>query len=253
MPTYEHDKDLPESVAARAAQDDPSVMYLIVRKAHAASLEELLVASAAATCEVVARYAGDPRYADEFAYWASRSFRKVCLRANEKEWPKVLCLDAGDGAARGEVVVRALPPRRKSARERLLVGLQAYSPGVGELPSRPVALDDEAPTMALAVNADVVMSAGKLAAQVGHAVLLGAQAFGARDADAVARWASAGHRCVVLRASGAQWAALQRDERCAVVRDAGITEVAHGSETVLALAPGPPRAWSGLVRSLDRV
>jgi hypothetical protein len=66
MPTYEHDKDLPESVAARAAQDDPSVMYLIVRKAHAASLEELLVASAAATCEVVARYAGDPRYADEF-------------------------------------------------------------------------------------------------------------------------------------------------------------------------------------------
>src|SRR5688572_28335883 len=98
MPVYEHEKDHPDSVDARASQDDPSVMYLVVRKEHGASLEELLVAAARATLDAVTRYGDDPRYADEFAHWASRSFRKVCLRANEKDWPKVCALDAGDGA-----------------------------------------------------------------------------------------------------------------------------------------------------------
>lgn len=73
-------------------------MYLVVRKETAASLEGVMVAAARATYVVAARYADDPRYADTFGPWGSRSFRKVCLRANEKRWPQVA--DAAPRAAR---------------------------------------------------------------------------------------------------------------------------------------------------------
>ncbi|MDB4931691.1 MAG: peptidyl-tRNA hydrolase [Myxococcaceae bacterium] len=250
MPVYEHDKDHPESIDARAAQLDPWVMYLVVRRERAASLDGLLVAAAQATYDAAARLADDPRYRDAFGEWASRSFRKVCLRANEKDWPRVAELDGGDGAIDGEPVVRALPPRRKSERERLLVALQAYTAEVAELPARAPPVTGEAPAMVFVLNEAVPMRAGKLVAQIGHAVLLCAHAFGAREADAFAAWAAAGRPCAVRRASGEAWAALQREEACAIVRDAGLTEVAHGSETFLALPPRPPGAWSTRVRAL---
>ena len=253
MPVYEHDKDHPESVDARAAQDDPWVMYLVVRKEHSASVAALLVAAAQAAFDVTARFGDDPRYRDAFAEWSSRSFRKVCLRANEKDWPKVQALDGGEGAADGAAVVRALPPRRKSEREKLLVVLQAYTADVADLPTRPLPEPGEGPVMVFVLNAAVPMRAGKLVAQIGHAVLLCAHAFGAREAAAFALWDAAGRPCVVRRAAGDEWAALQREELCAIVRDAGLTEVAHGSETFLALAPQPMATWSARVRALAPV
>ncbi len=253
MPVYEHDKDHPESVDARAAQDDPWVMYLVVRKEHTASLEGLLVAAARATFDVTARYASDPRYRGAFAEWSSRSFRKVCLRANEKTWPQVSALDSGAGSDAGEVVVRALPPLRKSERSKLLIALQAYVAEVTELPSRAGFAPADARVMVFVLNGEVPMRVGKMAAQIGHAVLLGAHAFGAREAGAFEQWAAAGMPCAVLRASGEQWAALQREEDCAIVRDAGLTEVAHGSETFLAMVPKLEREWSERVRALPRV
>ena len=253
MPVYEHDKDHPESVDARAAQDDPWVMYLVVRKEHSASLEGLLAAAARATFDVTARFADDPRYRDAFAEWSSRSFRKVWLRANEKHWPQVGALDSGEGRDEGEVVVRALPPQRKSERSKLLVALQAYVAEVAELPSRASAVPGDAPVMVFVLNGAVTMRVGKMAAQIGHAVLLGAHAFGAREPEAYGRWEAAGMPCAVRRATGQEWAALQREEDCAIVRDAGLTEVAHGSETFLALVPRPEREWSARVRALPRV
>jgi peptidyl-tRNA hydrolase len=250
MPVYEHDKDHPESIDARAAQLDPWVMYLVVRRERAASLDGLLVAAAQATDDATAGLAADPRYRDAFAEWASRSFRKVCLRANEKDWPRVAKLDGGDGAIDGEPVVRALPPRRKSEREKLLVALQAYTADVAELPRRAPPLAGDAPAMVFVLNEAVPMRAGKLVAQIGHAVLLCGHAFGAREPEAFAAWAEAGRPCAVRRASGGQWAALQREEACAIVRDAGLTEVAHGSETFLALSPRAPGVWSARVRAL---
>ena len=253
MPVYEHDKDHPESIDARAAQDDPWVMYLVVRKDHPGSLEALLVAAAQATFDVAARFADDPRYRGAFAEWSSRSFRKVCLRANEKNWPAVLALDGGDGALDGAVAVRALPPRRKSEREKLLVTLQAYVADTAELPSRPVPVAPDGPVMVFVRNAAVPMRAGKLAAQIGHAVLLGVAAFGQREAERFGRWDAVGRPCAVRRASGEEWEAIQREEECAIVRDAGLTEVAHGSETFLALLPRPAAEWSARVRSLAPV
>jgi peptidyl-tRNA hydrolase len=250
MPVYEHDKDHPESIDARAAQDDPWVMYLVVRKEHSASVAALLVAAAQATFDVTARFGDDPRYRDAFAEWSSRSFRKVCLRANEKDWPKVRALDGGEGVSDGVAVVHALPPRRKSEREKLLVMLQAYTANLAELPTRAFPETVDGPVMVFVLNAAVPMRAGKLVAQIGHAVLLCVYAFGVREAVVFERWDAAGRPCAVRQATGVDWAALQREESCAIVRDAGLTEVAHGSETFLALAPQPKAEWSARVRAL---
>ncbi len=253
MPVYDHDRDREEAADARATQEDPSVMYLVVRKVHGCSLEALMVAAAQATLDCAMRWSDDPRYADEFAYWGERSFRKVCLRANEKEWPRVADFDAGVGRVNGEVVVRALPPRRRSAREKLLGQLQAYNAARAELAQTPVALDGNVTAMALVVNGALDMRCGKLAAQIGHAILLGATVFSSRDPDAMRAWAEGGFACAVLRAEGEVWGALQREEACALIRDAGLTEIERGSETVLALRPAVLSQWSERVRALPRI
>lgn len=255
MPVYEHDRDRPDLIEARASQKDPLVMYLVARKAHRASLEEFLVASVLATLDASLRLGGDARYSAAFAEWAARSFRKVCLRANEKEWPRVCELDSGVGEVGGEVVVRTLPPRKKSEREKLLVQLQAYTAEPSELASRPVANVGDAPVMVFVVNGAVPMRAGKLAAQVCHAALLAVGAFSRCESDRelLSGWYAEGARMVVRRAEGDAWEGLKHHERCALVRDAGITEVAKGSETVLALCPCAPSKWTERVRALAPV
>lgn len=253
MPVFEHDKDQPDSIEARAAQEDPSVMYLVVRKTHGASLEELLVASAWATLHALAEWGAHPRYAAEFAHWSNHSFRKVCLRASDKDFARVTELDGGDGRVRDEAIVRALPPRRKSAREKLLVQLQAYTAEASELPSHAIETDDDGLVMVFVLNGAVPMRAGKLVAQIGHAVLLAVSVFARSevDRDALTRWLESGMRAVVRRADADTWEALKREERCALVRDAGLTEVAQGSETFLALCPRERSQWSERVATLS--
>lgn len=58
-------------------------------------------------------------------------------------------------------------------------------------------------------------------------------------------------RAVVRRADADTWEALKREERCALVRDAGLTEVAQGSETFLALCPRERSKWSERVATLS--
>ncbi len=90
------------------------------------------------------------------------------------------------------------------------------------------------------LNPDVPMSAGKAAAQVGHATMLLAAAL---DAESLARWAELGYRCAVRTPETADWKSLLPgedpagawlDRRVVAVRDAGFTEVAPGTITVLA-------------------
>jgi peptidyl-tRNA hydrolase len=238
----------------RAAQEDPWVLYLVVRRAPTVSLEELLVAAARATVGVTA-LARDPAWAEAFRHWSARSFRKVCLRASEREWAALQELPGFtvEGAPGGAELLRALPPRLKSAREKLLVKLQAYTPALEAFPAASALPLPEAPTALLVVNSAVPMSAGKLAAQVGHAVLLAAELLGPRDPGALRGWAGAGHPCAVRRAEGERWASLRREAPCVAVRDAGLTEVPPGTETVLALAPQEPSRWGADLHALERV
>ena len=252
MPVHDSPQDDPEADRARAAQEDPWVMHLVVRMERPVALEALLAAAARATVDAYT-LADDPRYTESFRAWEARSFRKVCLRAAERDWPRVLELPAGSGKVGGVEVVRALPPRLRSAREKLLARLQALTdpPEGAPVAAEPPA-GDQQPVMLFVINASVPMRAGKMTAQVAHAVLMCEAALAPRYPEAFAGWDLAGRPCAVRLAPPGVWEALCRTEDCVVVRDAGLTEVTPGAQTVMALAPRPSGEWPAGVAGLPR-
>ena len=99
--------------------------------------------------------------------------------------------------------------------------------------------------MVVVVRQDLGMSRGKVAAQCGHAVL-GAYQLAQRVApEWCAAWAFRACAKVALRAdSEPQLLALLAAARAAglpsvVIEDAGRTEIAPGSRTVLGIGPAP--------------
>ncbi len=197
-------------------EDDALVMYLVVRRRTTRPFAELATAAALATRRCAYRFRDDDRWRDGFEDWWRHSFRKVCLRAEPREWDDLRDLDherVGD--------VACLPPLRRSARDRVLVRMQTLSDEAGQLP----ALDrDDLGDLTLVVATDLKMSSGKTLAQIGHAALMA-------DLD------TGFDRGLDLRVVGQGtdgWAELA-ESAAAVVRDGGLTEVAPGSETVLVL------------------
>ncbi len=224
------DRDAPERMAARSAQDDPWVMYLVVRSDRAVAPTAVYAAAARATMDCVARLRDDDAWREAFAVWSARSFRKVTLRAKGSAWEALAAYAHGADAPGDAALVRALPPRQRSACDARVRNLQVYNPDRAALP--PDAYGPPPPdAMRFAVNPAAVMSVGKTAAQVSHAVLM--CAWSPRTApDALARWARGGHACAFL--PGDAWAALRASDGAVVVRDAGLTEVTPGTETVAA-------------------
>ncbi len=199
-------------------EDDALVMYLVVRRRTTRPFVELATAAALATRRCAYRFREDDRWRDGFEEWWRHSFRKVCLRAEPREWDELRVLDherVGD--------VACLPPMRRSARDSVLVRMQTLSDEAGSLPE----LDpDELGDLTLVVATDLGMSAGKALAQIGHAALM---------VDLDAGFDRGLDLRVVGQGSGG-WAALA-DSAEAVVRDGGLTEIAPGSETVLVMRP----------------
>ncbi|CAG9461982.1 unnamed protein product [Pedinophyceae sp. YPF-701] len=105
---------------------------------------------------------------------------------------------------------------------------------------------DEELKMVLVVNEELKMGKGKIAAQCAHAAV-GAvsemSAAGRRGAETLAQWEMCGQPKIALRIpSGPELNALALKARNAgcpiyVVQDAGRTQVAPGSRTVLAIGP----------------
>jgi peptidyl-tRNA hydrolase len=189
-------------------------MYLVVRRRTTRSFAELATAAAIATRRCAHRYREDDRWRDGFDDWWRHSFRKVCLRAEPREWEDVRALDH---ERVGDVV--CLPPVRRSARSRVLVRMQALSDEADPLPE----LNDPVPgALTLVVATDLGMSSGKTLAQIGHAALM-ADLDPDLDLD-----------LHVVGAGGEKWAALA-GSAAAIVRDGGLTEITPGSETVLVL------------------
>jgi peptidyl-tRNA hydrolase len=237
MPALTNHHDLDAAALKRAGQDDPWVMYLIVRRELELTEAEIYEACAAATLRCVADYGADPLYHDAFAAWFDLSFRKVTLRANPLEWGRVNQFDSACARAQGAAAVIALPPRLKSAREPELTRLQVYNPDREKLAVR------QQPGLRLALNVvihDVGMGVGKTAAQVAHAALMAVRSplvDDPRYQAAFARWQDGPLACRVFAAPTADWARLKDELDCVVVRDAGLTEVDPGTETVLAAPP----------------
>jgi len=196
-------------------------MYIVVPRRPEGSREELL----AGAVRAVLAAADEFGETEAWAAWRPRP-RKVCLRGRPAEVDRVRALAH---VAVGEVL--CLPPRRRSEVEPELARLQAHT---GE----PLAAGETVPpdperTLFL-LDADLGMTFGKTAAQLGHAALA------LRDRDPRAAAAPfdvrlAGHD-VFTRASELPGVAR--------VEDAGITEVAPGTVTAVALPPKGVRPLS---------
>ena len=166
----------------------------------------------------------EPAFADAVAAWRPRP-GKVCLRARTaSQWQQVL---EEPHVLAGEAVA-ALPPRRRSERGPLLERLQAMSTDLGAAPRT---APDVPGALTYLLNPEAPMSSGKTLAQIAHAAVMAA------DTGRFEDWVADGCPARVLAPSARQFAAAaRRDDLAASVADAGLTEVAPGTVTVLALA-----------------
>lgn len=142
------DLNSPMEVEKRANQEDPIVMYLIVREslgmgmgktaaqcAHAAQMLTLQYTSWASFTDSLSCSASEDE--EIFEEWLSHSFRKVVLRASDKEWAKikeqfpkpksVIVVDAGltEIAAGSETVIGLWPMKKSVAKNTIVKKLQA--------------------------------------------------------------------------------------------------------------------------------
>jgi len=173
---------------------------------------------------------------DELVAWVDGRIRKVARRARGAHWDAVQALPGVtvdvDGAQ-----VRALVPGLVSETPKEVSRLQISG---SDLPlDEPGPPPDGVPVLWL--NPDVEMTVGKAAAQVGHATMLLAAL--STDTPDIAAWAADGFRVAVRTPSPATWAELHpgndpagawRSRGVVAVRDAGFTEIAPGTVTVLA-------------------
>ncbi len=92
----------------------------------------------------------------------------------------------------------------------------------------------------IVIREDLKLSSGKLAVQVAHAAIL---AMERADKRVVRDWKEEGQRKIVLKAPALQDIFRLREEAeragvaCAIVIDAGLTEIPPGTVTALGLGP----------------
>lgn len=234
----------------RADPDDPAQvlampLVLHIPKVDPPARSALLAAAAAATAalcfdERVGLGAdGEPGpWRGDYLAWTGARIRKVARRARGAQWLAAQDV-AGVTALIDGAQARALVPGPVGALDPRIRKLQIGGTDlVHDEPGDPVA-----GVPVLWVNAELGMTVGKAAAQVGHAAMLLA---GAMTTAEAADWAGGGFRCSVRDAGPDRWAALAAEAsrgEAVAVRDAGFTEVAPGSMTVVAV-PAFRAAWS---------
>ncbi|MER7213060.1 aminoacyl-tRNA hydrolase [Streptosporangium sp. NPDC000239] len=192
------------------------------------------------------RAADGGEWAEQVKAWETLGIRKVVRRARGAEWRRVLDLP-GITVTSGTAEVRVHPPVPLDDWPRDLSRLQVSGTDLTDPEEPGPAPDGDA---LLWVNPTLEMSAGKTMAQVGHAAQL---AWWGSDEAARRSWRERGLICAVRTAETGRWAGLT-GSGLPTVRDAGFTEIAPGSCTVVADAPwlrgeGFRPAASGPLRS----
>ncbi|ATL69585.1 peptidyl-tRNA hydrolase [Nocardia terpenica] len=218
---------------------DPALVQAMQMVLHIPKLDPpprsaLLEAAAAAVVEVCLdpRVGPDGEWEQRYLTWKRSRIRKVARRARGAQWLAAGEVDGVtvqvDGAQ-----ARALVPGPVGDIDPRIRKLQIGGTDLDH--DDPGPPDPEVPV--LWVNSALGMTVGKAAAQVGHASMLLA---GALPVQAAYAWSLRGYRCAVRDADSRRWAGLCRRVAAGTataVRDAGFTEVAPGSITVIAVPP----------------
>lgn len=171
----------------------------------------------------------DTPEAQALAQWYSHRIRKVVRRARNKAWEQVQHLPGVTVGCTAQA--RAFYPSAVKDVPPALKKLQIHGTDVPFSPQHPPR--PQLPLIAL--NRDLGMSAGKAAAQAGHAAQLLAAEL---DLERLQQWHAHDFAVTVLELDSNDFNALAAD--AVLVQDAGFTEVPPGTITALSLwrAPG---------------
>jgi peptidyl-tRNA hydrolase len=218
------------------------VLTLVIRveKNARPSQTDALETAARAVLAILAdeRSYGEGEWAPAMAAWQDNRIRKITRRARGAEWrraealPGITVRGTGVGAAEeaGVAEVRVFPPTAMDDVPIELFKLQVTGTDFEDTADVPP-LEPGVPV--LWVNPALEMSSGKAMAQCGHAAQL---AWWSLSPQARKEWEAADFAVAVRTATPPQWTRLLTT-KLPVVQDAGFTEVAPGSRTVIADHP----------------
>ncbi|MFB8244463.1 peptidyl-tRNA hydrolase [Streptomyces sp. NPDC055952] len=231
----------PTPVSDSPFRSDPSardeapqfVLPLVVRieRADPPARTDALETAARAVLTILAdeRSAGEGEWARVMRDWQDARIRKVVRRARGAEWRRAEALP-GITVTGKSAEVRVFPPVPLDGWPKDLARLQVSGTDL-EDPQEPGDADPDA--VVLWLNPELGMSAGKAMAQAGHAAQL---AWWELSGTERAAWRDAGFPLAVRTADPARWSGLT-SAGLPLVRDAGFTEIAPGSCTVVADHP----------------
>lgn len=175
------------------------------------------------------RALGDGEWAEAVRDWQDARIRKVVRRARGAEWRRAEALP-GITVTGESAQIRVFPPVPLDGWPKDLAKLQVSGTDLDD-PEPPAGPDRARPV--LWMNPELDMSAGKAMAQVGHGAQLAWWELSDEDRAA---WRDTGFPLSVRTADPAEWPRLT-DSGLPLVRDAGFTEIAPGSCTVVADHP----------------
>jgi peptidyl-tRNA hydrolase len=175
------------------------------------------------------RSLGDGEWAEAVRDWQDARIRKVVRRARGAEWRRAEALP-GITVTGKSAEVRVFPPVPLDGWPKELARLQVSGTDLDD-PEPPVEADPAAPVLWL--NPELGMSAGKAMAQTGHGAQL---AWWELSDEQRTAWRVAGFPLSVRTPDPDHWTELTTSG-LPLVRDAGFTEIAPGSCTVVADHP----------------
>ncbi|PWI14855.1 peptidyl-tRNA hydrolase [Streptomyces sp. Act143] len=175
------------------------------------------------------RSLGEGEWAQAMRDWQDARIRKVVRRARGAEWRRAGALP-GITVTGKSAEVRVFPPVPLDGWPKELARLQVSGTDLDD-PEAPVDAGPGVPV--LWMSPDLDMSAGKAMAQAGHGAQL---AWWELPEEQRTAWRDAGFPLAVRTAEPARWPELV-SSGLPLVRDAGFTEIAPGSCTVVADHP----------------
>lgn len=230
------------------AAQDIRAMQLILRmeRADPPSWHRALAGAATAAAAICLDERSEPagEWHDAIRDYCIGHIRKVTRRARGAHWLAAQELPGITVDIDG-TQLRALVPGRVTELDPRISRLQVGGTDVqvDDPPNAPAAPD----ALTVWLSAGTSMTLGKAMAQAGHAGMIAAALLAGTDQQALIDWRATGFPAQGRRATRDEWAALTasladesnawQSQRLLAVRDAGFTEVAAGTVTVIGRAP----------------